>query len=153
MYENIRNRLVNIKLPQLNIKKYEIPASEEKTTVIPPYDVKTHGDVVSFSGIPGHVEVERYWVNEPFSFISIQFDEENNDYIYYVVEPELTPFEATLLSDVYEASRDILSYKDLIKGANRKDILMGKVKEIIDKRIQNFDIKSFHKLAYYITRN
>jgi flagellar protein FlaI len=153
MYSNIKNRLGNIKFPQLDIKKHELLANEVKTIEIPPYDVQTYGDIVNFSGIPGYVEVERYWVNEPFSFISIQFNEANNDYLYYVVEPELTPFESTLLSDVYEASRDILSYKDLIKGTNRKDILMNKVKEIIDKRIQNFDIKSFHKLAYYIIRN
>lgn len=99
------------------------------------------------------MEVERYWVNEPFSFISIQFNELSNDYIYYVVEPELTPFEATLLSDVYERSRDLLSYKDLLDGVDRRDILTRKIKEIIDTYIKDFDIRSFHKIVYYVTRN
>ncbi|KCZ72653.1 ATPase, type IV secretory pathway VirB11 component like protein [Candidatus Methanoperedens nitroreducens] len=162
MYENIKNMLGNIKFPQLHLKKYDFFENlknsyslidKKKDTEIPPYDAGVYGNIVNFGGIPGYVEVERYWVNEPFSFISIQFNELSNDYIYYVVEPELTPFEATLLSDVYERSRDLLSYKDLLDGVDRRDILTRKIKEIIDTYIKDFDIRSFHKIVYYVTRN
>ncbi|MCE8428378.1 MAG: type II/IV secretion system ATPase subunit [Candidatus Methanoperedens sp.] len=138
--------------PKLNLTKDETLPGEIKA-VIPPYDVNSHGDIVTFEGIPGYVELERYWVNEPFSFISIQFNKINDDYIYNVVEPVLTPFEATLLSDVYERSRDLLSYEDIIGGVNKKDILTRTVKEIIDKYIKNFDVRSFHKILYFMIRN
>lgn len=154
--EDIKDRLENIKQLQLSLKKQEkqdILTGEKETTEVQPYDAKIHGDIVHFEGIPDYVEIERYWVNEPFSFISIQFNEVSNDYLYYIAEPELTPFEETLLNDVYERLRDILSYKDMIKGANKKEILTNKVKEIIDKYIHDFDTRSFHKILYYMLRN
>ncbi len=150
---NIKKWMGNIKQFQLDIKERDNLTGGKEAPAIQPYDVRIHGDMVNFKGIPGYVEIERYWVNEPFSFISIQFNEANNDYIYYIVEPELTPFETALLNDVYERSRDILSYKDMIEDGNKKEILTKKVKEIIDKYIQNFDIKSFHKILYYMIRN
>lgn len=135
----------------------------ETVELIEPYNVSTYGDIVNFNGIPGYVEIEKYWVNKPFSFISIQFNAATDDYIYYIVEPELTEFESALLKDVYERSRDLLSYNDLVgnngngngdgKEVDKKDVLTRKVKEIIDKYILNFDFKSFHKILYYMVRN
>ncbi len=154
MLEDIK---VDIKKWLGNIKQFHISIKESDNPTIfpeiPPYDVGIYGNIVDFEGIPGYIEKERYWVNEPFSFISIQFNELNNDYIYYVVEPELTPFEMALLNDVYERARDLLHYKDLVKGINKKDILTYKVKEIIDKHVENLDVKSFNKILYYMLRN
>jgi flagellar protein FlaI len=154
MFKNIKIELENFKLPLLNIgKQYTVAAEKEVSAAVKPYDVKTYGDIVTFKGFPGYEELERYWVNEPFSFISIQFNKENDDYIYSIVEPELTPFETALLNDVYERSRDVLSYKDLIEGADKKEILTRTVKGIIDNYIKDFNFKSFHKILYYMVRN
>jgi flagellar protein FlaI len=152
MLKNIKKQLEKFKIPKLDLKKDETLPGEIKT-MIPPYDVGVHGDIVTFDKIPDYVELERYWVNEPFSYISIQFNKTNDDYIYNVVEPVLTPFESTLLSDVYERSRDLLSYEDIIVGVDKKDILTRTVKKIIDKYIKNFDVRSFHKILYYMIRN
>ncbi|CAG0949598.1 Type IV secretion system protein PtlH [Methanosarcinales archaeon] len=154
MLKNIRTRLETIKLPKFDFQKRDIhPGENNNNDAIQPYDVKVHGDIVTFEGIPGYEELERYWVNEPFSFITIQFNKATDDYIYCIVEPELTPFENALLNDVYERSRDVLSYEDLVEGADKKEILTKKVKEIIDKYIQNFNVKSFHKILYFMIRN
>jgi flagellar protein FlaI len=154
MFKNIKIELENLKLPALNFgKQYTVAADTETAGEIKPYDVKTYGDIATFKGLPGYEELERYWVNEPFSYISIQFNKENDDYIYSIVEPELTPFETALLNDVYERSRDVLSYKDLIEGADKKAILTKTVKRIIDNYIKDFDFKSFHKILYYMVRN
>lgn len=157
MVENIKNWIKNVKLPQLSLKKDNLfllkKRKEEEIVTILPYDVTTYGNIVNFEGIPGYVEIERYWINEPFSFISIQFNDITDDYIYCAIEPELTPFEVTLLNDVYERSRDLLSYKDLAEGIDRKNVLTIKVKELIDRYIHNFDIKSFHKILYFMIRN
>jgi flagellar protein FlaI len=152
MLKNIKKQLEKFKITKLDLKKDETLPGEIKA-MIPPYDVGVHGDIVTFDGIPDYVELERYWVNEPFSYISIQFNKTNDDYIYNVVEPVLTPFESILLRDVYERSRDLLSYEDIIGGANKKDILTRTVKKIIDKYIKNFDVRSFHKILYYMIRN
>ncbi len=152
MYKNIKIQLENFKLPGLNIGKH-YTAAAEIADVIKPYDVRAYGDIVTYKGIQGYEELERYWVNEPFSFISIQFNKENDDYIYTIVEPELTPFETALLNDVYERSRDVLSYKDLIEGSDKKEILTRAVKGIIDNYIKDFNVKSFNKILYYMLRN
>lgn len=153
MFENIKIQLDKIKIPEFNIRKVETLPGEIKAIVIPPYEVGVHGDIVKFEGLAGYEELERYWVNEPFSFISIQFNRSNDDYIYCIVEPELTPFEKTLMLDIYERSRDLLSYDELVTNSDRKEILTRTVKKIIDNYIQNFDIKSFHKILYYMIRN
>ena len=165
MFETIKG--MELKFPKIflrkdvekNVEKNNIDNKSDvkydalKVEAIQPYDANIYGDIVSFDGIPGYKEIERYWVNEPFSFISVQFNGKTHDYIYCVVEPELTQFEKTLLDDVYERSRDLLSYKDLVEGVDRKDILTIKVKELIDKYIHNFDFKSFHKILYFMIRN
>lgn len=173
MFENIKNiGLSGFKFPKIHIGKQAKQDLEEEqvieksieeqnaedlkasiSTSIQPYDVEKYGDIVMFDGISGYREIERNWVNEPFSFISIQFNDQTHDYIYCVIEPELTPFDKMLLDDIYERSRDVLSYKDLAEGTNRKDILSTKVKELVDKYIHDFDFKSFHKILYYIIRN
>jgi flagellar protein FlaI len=152
LLENIKIQLANIKLTKLNFIK-DTSADQIEEVEIPPYDVNLYGDIVTFEGIPEYEELERYWVNEPFSFISIQFNKNNDDFIYCIVEPELTPFEMALMSDIYERSRDFLSYESLKEGKDKKEILTKTVKKIIDKYIQNFDIKSFHKILYYMLRN
>ncbi len=153
MPKDIKTYLEYIKNLKINFNKINDKSLKEEPIEIKPYDVGSYGNIVDFKGIQDYTELERYWVDEPYSFISIQFNAKNDDYIYYIVEPELTPFETTLLNDIYERSRDLLSYKDLIEGVDKKVILANKVKEIIDKYIQNFDIKSFHKILYYILRN
>jgi flagellar protein FlaI len=153
MLKNIKIQIEDIKQLMRSLKKGSAADDDKKAIKIPPYDVAVYGEIVEFKGIPDYVELERYWVNEPFSFISIQFNANNDDYLFCIVEPELTPFEIELLNDIYERSRDILSYKDLIEGVDKKDILTRKVKEIIDKYIQNFNTKSFYKILYFMLRN
>lgn len=149
--KEIGNRL---KPPKKSPSKHPEPLPKEKgSLVIQPYDESIYGSITTFDGIPDHIEKERYWVNKPFSFISIQFNEASNDYIYYVVEPEMTPFETALLNDVYEISRDLLTYKDLTEGVDRKELLTRKVKEITDKYVSTLDVRSFHKILYYMIRN
>jgi len=58
----------------------------------------------------GHTEVERYWVNEPYAFVSILDD--TRMLHYQVVEPSLTTYEKEILERVYEDLQDVLTLKD-----------------------------------------
>ena len=51
-------------------------------------------------------EVDRYWLNAPYAFVSINHDPNANESLYYVVEPELDPFEQDLLEDLFTDIRD-----------------------------------------------
>jgi hypothetical protein len=55
------------------------------------YRPAEHGDLVSFEGLPGYEEIDRYWLNAPFAYASINYDPEENEHHYHVVEPELSP--------------------------------------------------------------
>ena len=150
IYSEVKNSL-SLKLDD-EITRVCLEIDEERTDEL---ILKTENERINiyFEGIPGYTEIERYWVNDPFSFISIQHNENDDDYIYYIAEPKMSTFEATLLRDVYERSRDLLTYEDLISGVDRTEILTNKAKELIDKYIQDVDFKTFHKIVYYLTRN
>ena len=74
---------------------------------LPAYDPQIHGPLVEMEIPVGYTEIERYWVNEPFSFICIL--EKGNIFNYHVAEPELTLYERDVLERVYDDLRDILS--------------------------------------------
>jgi len=75
------------------------------------YDPSRHGDVVSFDGLDGYDEVDRYLAQRPFAFASINHDPEANEHYYHVVEPTLDEFERDLLDRLFEDVRDPLIYR------------------------------------------
>ncbi|MDY6959332.1 MAG: type II/IV secretion system ATPase subunit, partial [Halobacteriota archaeon] len=98
-------------------------------------------------------ELERYWTDEPFSFISILYNDEDHDYLYHVVEPELTPFEKALLERTYEDLRDIIILEDISTDSVKRLVLREKVAELIKSYRIPLDPASFHKILYYTERN
>ena len=57
------------------------------------------------------VEIDRYWVNKPYSFISIFNSKKENEYKYYAVEPYLTDGEESLLNFLGEKIQSQLRYE------------------------------------------
>lgn len=55
----------------------------------------------------GILEVERYWVHEPYAFVSILYDNRAKEHTYLLCEPMLGDFEAELLERLYSDLRDI----------------------------------------------
>ena len=117
------------------------------------YNPEKHGVMATFPGVAGYEEVERYWVNEPYAFIVILYNENTNNYLYYVVEPSLTLFESELLKEVYERLQDVLVLENLDATTDKKQILTQKTTEIIQDYIGKIDTKSYYKIIYYIIRD
>ncbi|MDY6965138.1 MAG: ATPase, T2SS/T4P/T4SS family [Halobacteriota archaeon] len=124
-----------------------------KPLEIDEYDLDKYGPLAVFRGVPGFREIERYWVDEPFAFISILYDDDNHDYMYQVIEPELTPFEKALLERTYEDLRDIIILEDISTDSVKKLVLKEKVAELIESYRLPLDPASFHKILYYTERN
>ena len=76
------------------------------------YQPSVHGPLLEFDGSPGLEEVDRYWVNAPFAFVTIGYDPDANHHRYHVVEPTLRPDERVLLETLFEDVRDPLLYRD-----------------------------------------
>ncbi|MDY6864719.1 MAG: ATPase, T2SS/T4P/T4SS family [Halobacteriota archaeon] len=117
------------------------------------YDYDRYGPIAVFRGTEGYRELERYWADEPFSFISILYNDDDNDYLYHVVEPELTPFEKALLERTYEDLRDIIIMEDISTDSVKRLVLREKVAELIKSYRIPLDPASFHKILYYTERN
>ena len=67
--------------------------------------------------IPNHkkkylTEIDRYWVNKPFSFVSIFHSKKENEVKYFVIEPYLKPVEKEILDFLESKVRDSIKYTD-----------------------------------------
>ncbi|HMK47297.1 MAG TPA: ATPase, T2SS/T4P/T4SS family [Methanocella sp.] len=117
------------------------------------YDPEKHGQMSVFTGLPDYEEIERYWVIEPYSFVVILYNEQANNYLYYVCEPTMTVFEKELLEDLYRRLQDVLLIENIDPKSDRKEMLVRKTTEVIVDYIGKIDTKSYHKIIYYITRD
>ncbi len=73
---------------------------------LPAYNQEKEGPLVEFIVPDGLKEIERYWLQEPYTFVSILEDRRTRH--YRLVEPSLTKFEKELLERIYEDFQDIL---------------------------------------------
>ncbi len=114
-------------------------------------------DLVSFTVPEGFDEVERYWVDEPYSFVSILYDTIRSDTKYIVVEPKLNRFEKTLLEEVIMMLEDVLTLKgvenmDEFESVDRSELLREKTSSILSE-YSKLDTRSFEKIFYYVKRD
>ncbi len=116
------------------------------------YEPSVTGPLVSFDGITGHEEVERYWVNAPFAFVTIQYNPATKTHQYHTVEPTLTPDEQVILETLFEDVREPLLYRK-----NAQQDIESLLKETIHEQLERYgvqlDMESFYRLFYYIYRD
>jgi flagellar protein FlaI len=115
------------------------------------YDPRRHGPLVDFDGGEGMEEVERYWLNAPYAFASINHDADAAEYRYQVVEPSLTSVERDLLDRLFEDVRDPLIYADDVD-----DDPEAALRSQLASRLREYGIdlseESVHRLQYYLYR-
>jgi len=140
-----------IKEEYADLKSYLHILTREKLK-LEPYSFEKFGDIVDFEGLEGFVEKELYWVNEPYAFISILYNEEKNEYQYHVVEPQLTAFEGMVLETVYENILDTLTIYET-SSQTKEEIIENKTIELIDSYSIEIDPKAIYKILYYIKRD
>ncbi len=109
-------------------------------------------DVLVDTGVSGdREEVDRYWLNAPFAYASITYDDEENDYYYRAVEPSLSEFETELLETLYDDIRNPLLFKKGL-GGNPEQAL----KEELRDRLQEYGVEveahELYTLFYYLNR-
>lgn len=67
------------------------------------------------------VEIDRYWVRKPFSFVTIFETKTENERQYYVIEPQLTSKERGLISFLKDKIRTSLEYSDVRTKATKEE--------------------------------
>jgi len=116
------------------------------------YDPSAHGPLLSFDGLEGYEEVDRYWVNAPYAFVFIGFDPENDERRYHVVEPALDDFEQELLETLYDDIRDALIYEAEYNPQNPETVLKQQMKTLLEEYGLDVDMNAFYRLFYYLNR-
>ena len=116
------------------------------------YDPDRHGQLVSFSGLDGYEEVDRYWVDAPYAFVSVNYDDENNEYRYHVVEPELTTVEHELLETLFEDIRETMVYEAAFDPEDSEAELRNYIERLLGQYAVEVDENTFYRLFYYLYR-
>ncbi len=100
-------------------------------------------------------EVARYWVHEPFAYVTILFDESAREYRYHVTEPTLDEFERYVREDLVTLLRHALMYIDIESDdrGGREDVFMTKAAELVRKHAATVDPGTLHKVLYYLRRD
>lgn len=83
-------------------------------------------------------ELQRYWVNKPYAFVSIFRSTRENEIKYYAIEPHLTDEEKELKEYIETKIRDFIKYDDDTKLGKsveeRKKVIREKIMETITER-------------------
>lgn len=117
------------------------------------YDPALHGPLVTFGGIQGFNELERYWVNEPYAFVVILFDPNNNAYLYYAAEPTLSDFEDLFLKEIKDRLKDVLLVENIKNEEDKDKILTNKVTSLIKDYAIDISPLTLEKILYYSRRD
>ncbi|GAA0658482.1 type II/IV secretion system ATPase subunit [Salarchaeum japonicum] len=116
------------------------------------YRPSEHDPLVDFDGIDGFEEVERYWVNAPYAFISINYNDDDNEHRYAVVEPSLDDFERDLLDQLFEDIRDTLIFSARYDADDPEHVLREQMRDLVSEYGVVVETESFHRLFYYLYR-
>jgi len=119
---------------------------------VPNYDPERHGRLVADEPPELGREVERYWVNAPFAYVSLSYDDAENEYHYEVVEPSLDEDELDLLERLFEDVRDPLLYREDVSD-DPVDALREETRRRLEEYGVGTDTETFYRLFYYLHRS
>ncbi|MDR9430868.1 MAG: type II/IV secretion system ATPase subunit [Natronomonas sp.] len=114
-----------------------------------PYRPREHGHVVGDRTFEDR-EVERYWLNAPFSYAAVTHDDDLNQYHYHVVEPELDRFERDLLEMLYDDVRVSLLYTT--RDGDPQEVLRSALRDRLERYGVEVAADGFYRLYYYLYR-
>ncbi|NPE31159.1 type II/IV secretion system ATPase subunit, partial [Methanococcoides sp. SA1] len=121
--------------------------------VIEAYDPEIHGMLSYFDGIENYEELDRYWVNEPYVFIVILYNEDNNDHLYYAVEPQMSDFETVFLAEVQDRLRNKLLVEKIDENDDKEKVIEREIRDIIKDYAIGITPTMLEKIFYYTRRD
>jgi flagellar protein FlaI len=117
-----------------------------------PFRPSEDGYLASFEIPETEVEVDRYWVNAPFAYVVVTYDQEESEHYYNVVEPDLDSFELELLSRIKTDIRAPLMYQSPDEGGAEQE-LITQLKRLVETYGIEIGMRTFHSLFYYLKRD
>jgi flagellar protein FlaI len=118
---------------------------------LPAYDPEKEGPLVDFIVPDGLKELERYWLQEPYTFVSILEDRRST--YYRLIEPSLTKFEKELLERIYEDFQDILILRSTNPRLEKDAFLVDRALFLLERYKADISKTALLKIMYYLRRN
>jgi flagellar protein FlaI len=137
----------------LSLAREMVQRTEDVPELALPDDEYIEEGWFDFDYLAGYEEVERYWVNEPYSYVTLLFDPEEKTYRYQVVEPELTAFEEYVRDDLIRVIRNNLMYREISAGDDREAVFARQVERIVAEHAATVTDGTVRKLFYYFLRD
>jgi flagellar protein FlaI len=122
-------------------------------SIRPPEEAFDGDQWFDFEYLRDYDEVQRYWVTQPYAYVSVLYDPDRKRHRYHVTEPVLDAFEEYVRSDLTRTLRDSLMYEDLTSGADRQAIFEEKARELITDQAGIAEAATVQKLLYYLLRD
>ncbi|UIO98511.1 Flp pilus assembly complex ATPase component TadA [Halobaculum sp. CBA1158] len=107
------------------------------TTVANRYDLEK---AVPMDKKPTFREEDRYWVNEPYSFVIVFHSTKENEKKYYVVEPYRNPIETDLVEFLEGKLRSAIKYADEGEVAGDEDHRRSVIREETYDLLDRYDL-------------
>lgn len=107
----------------------------------------------SFDYLDEYEEVERYWAKKPYSYVSVLFDPEEDEFLYHINEPHTDDFQEYIRSDVNAVLRDVLIHEEPVDEDERREVLENKMLEIFEQYVSDITPETCYKTRYYLLRN
>ncbi len=132
LFDLVDERTVDLN-PELDEDAFFAPKGEP--TITTRYDLEK---AVSLEKKRHFEEVERYWMNEPYSFAIVFHSRKENETKYYVIEPYLNPIEGELKGFLTGKLRTAIKYTDeevRVEGseAERRAVIERETRRLLDR--------------------
>ncbi|WP_455448695.1 type II/IV secretion system ATPase subunit [Natrinema thermotolerans] len=118
-----------------------------------PSDAFIDEEFFDFGYLEDYEEVERYWVNRPYAYVTVLYDEATNTNRYHVVEPDLDEFEEYVREDLIRSLRSDLLYKEFDGEIDRAATFDEEVPRVMREHAATVGDGSLHQLLYYLRRD
>ncbi len=148
------NKAKRVKLP-----KTEVTSAEEKEEEEKEEKSAGEGSTSKYVELPpiekDSIEVvDLIPVREPHSYSRILYDDEEKEYIYQAVEPDLTEEEERLMEKIKDTLDRALSYEwKTMEKKDKESFIRDAVKSYIESRDLNIDERTEERVLYYIIRD
>ncbi|QIB73645.1 type II/IV secretion system ATPase subunit [Halogeometricum borinquense] len=110
------------------------------------------GTLSTFEPPADEAVIDQYWVNAPYAYVVITYDEAASKHCYYAVEPDLDDFERDILERVREDIRDPLLY-NTETGSSPETTLRRTLRTVLEQYGIEVEMATFHTLLYYLLRD
>lgn len=145
-------------LSYLDVKSEELvhllQGAEHLDAGIDTFLERLEADIKEYSIPEGYTEVESYFVNEPYAAVSILYNDERDEYLYYVVEPRISEVERFFLAEIEDKLGITLLFTEIEEeGGEKEKILRKKVEEVVERYHIELEPNSLRKISYYLVRD